>query len=80
MPTGWGAARPGLLGICPSSCACSWPSGQLVREPAWPSGQLRATLSVRGLPPGVYLLHATFAGHVEVRQVVVGQPAGGLSN
>lgn len=31
-----------------------------------------------GPVPG-YLL-ATFAGHVEVRQVVVGQPAGGLSN
>ncbi len=77
-PVEGGAARS--AGDLPQFLRLFSALGQLVRESAWPSGQLRATLSVRGLPPGVYLLHATFAGHVEVRQVVVGQPAGGLSN
>jgi hypothetical protein len=56
------------------------PLGVQVRAEGWPAGGASARLDVRGLPPGVYVLHVLFAGRVEVHRLLVGKPAGGLSN
>jgi hypothetical protein len=53
--------------------------GVEVRAEGWPAGGYSARLDVRGLPPGVYVLHVQFAGRVEVHRLVVGKPSG-LSN
>jgi hypothetical protein len=54
--------------------------GQLVRSQPWPAGLASTSVDLRGLLPGVYVLHVTFPDRVEVRRIVVDQPTNSLSN